>query len=203
MDEFKFDEKGLIPAIIQDYKTGEVLMLAYMNRESLDKTLETKRTWFFSRSRQKLWCKGETSGNIQIVKEIKYDCDSDTLLVLVDQVGPACHTGNRSCFYRTVFTDPEGVPTNWLSELERLVKKRKEEKPEGSYTAKLFQKGLNYIAEKVQEEAGEVIKAAKNESRERLIEESADLLFHLLVLLREKEVDFFEVEKELYKRHKK
>lgn len=202
MEEFKFDDKGLIPAIVQDYKTGEVLMLAYMNRQSLEKTLETNRTWFYSRSRQELWCKGETSGNIQIVKEVRYDCDADALLVFVEQSGPACHTGNRSCFYRQLTTYPKGLQTHWLFELDRLVEKRKREKPEKSYTSELFGKGLDFIGKKVSEEADEVVKAAKCESRERLIEEVADLLFHLIVLLREKEVEFFEVEKELYRRHK-
>lgn len=202
MEELKFDEKGLIPAIIQDYKTGQVLMLAYMNQESFQKTLETNRTWFYSRSRQQLWCKGETSGHIQVVKEIKYDCDADALLVLVDQTGPACHTGNRSCFFRNVKESSEILPTHWLYRLEEIIKQRKRDKPEGSYTTKLFEKGQDYIASKVAEEAEEVIKAAKNESRQRVIEEAADLIFHLLVLLQEKEVDFFEVEQELSKRHR-
>ncbi len=203
MEELKFDEKGLIPAIIQDYKTGEVLMLAYMNRESYQKTMETNRTWFFSRSRQQLWCKGETSGNIQIVKEIKYDCDADALLVLVEQIGPACHTGNRSCFYRNAKEDPEGLPTHWLFKLEKIVEQRKHELPEGSYTAKLFERGQKYISEKVREETAELIEAAKNETRQRVVEEAADLIFHLLVLLREREIDFFEIEKELMTRHQK
>lgn len=202
MSDLKFDEKGLIPAIVQDFKTGEVLMLAYMNQESFQKTMETNRTWFYSRSRQQLWCKGETSGNIQIVKEIKYDCDADALLVLVEQVGPACHTGNRSCFFRNAKENIEGSSTHWLFKLEEVIKQRKIDQPESSYTAELFKRGLIYISEKVTEEAKEVVEAAKNESRQRIIEETADLLFHLLVLLRKKEIDFFEVENELMKRHR-
>lgn len=202
MENLKFDEKGLIPAIIQDYKTGEVLMLAYMNRESFKKTIETNRTWFYSRSRQQLWCKGETSGNIQIVKEIKYDCDADALLVLVEQVGPACHTGNRSCFFRNAKENPEGSSTHWLFKLEEVIKQRKIDRPKDSYTAKLFERGIEHILKKVMEEAEEMVDAAKNESQQRLIEETADLLFHLLVLLQEKEIDFYEVENELMKRHR-
>ena len=207
IEEFKFDEKGLIPAIVQDYRTDEVLMLAYMNKESMKKTLETGRTWFWSRSRKQYWCKGETSGNVQYVKEIKYDCDADTLLVLVEQVGVACQTGERSCFYRNLAISHqppvtrEKLPTV-LRELYQVILDRKEKMPEGSYTAELFKEGLDKILAKIEEESDEVIDAAKNKDNSEVVWEPADLLYHLLVLLVDKGISLEEVAGELEKRRK-
>jgi len=211
IEKFKFDEKGLIPAIVQDYRTGEVLMLAYMNKESMKKTLETGRTWFWSRSRQQYWCKGETSGNVQYVKEIKYDCDADTLLVLVEQVGVACHTGERSCFYRSLFKEEKlpttacpslaGLPTI-LQELYKIIGQRKKDMPEGSYTTELFKEGLDKILAKIEEESDEVIDAAKNKENSEVVWETADLLYHLLVLLVDKGISLEEIAGELKKRRK-
>lgn len=202
MTKLKFDQNGLVPAVVQDVHTGRVLMLAYMNEESLKKTIESGQTWFYSRSRQELWHKGATSGHIQMVKRIDYDCDGDALLVQVEQVGGACHTGAATCFYRTMTGEPITGTDNFLAELERIIAQRKVEKPEGSYVAKLFDKGLDRILKKVGEEAGEVIIAAKNEDRGELIYESGDLLFHLLVLLKEKDVALSEVLAELASRHR-
>lgn len=195
-DTIKFDAHGLVPAIIQDANSGQVLMLAYMNEESLDKTLTSGRTWFYSRSRQKLWMKGESSGNVQKVKQILYDCDADTLLIKVDQTGVACHTGHYSCFYRDsngqevekqVFDPKEIYSTasnrGILIELYNLIRERKEQLPEGSYTSYLFTKGIDKILKKVGEESAEVIIAAKNDSKSELIYETSDLIYHLLVLL--------------------
>lgn len=199
----KFDEKGLVPAIIQDASTKEVLTLAYMNRESLAKTLETGETWFFSRSRQELWHKGETSGNTQKVVSVNYDCDQDALLVLVNPKGPACHTGAVSCFSERVF---EGASTladyQILSSLEKVIVDRERERPEGAYTTYLFDKGVDKILKKVGEEAAEVIIAAKNRDHDELKWEASDLLYHLMVLLVEQELPFKEVLKTLEERHK-
>ncbi len=205
IEKFKFDEKGLIPAIVQDYRTSEVLMLAYMNKESIEKTLETGRTWFWSRSRQQYWCKGETSGNVQYVKEIKYDCDADTLLVLVEQVGVACHTGARSCFYRSIVGSREsgvGSLPAVFNELYRVILDRKKNMPEGSYTAKLFKEGQDKILAKIEEESAEVIDAAKNKDNSEVVWETADLLYHLLVLLVDKGISLEEIAGELEKRRK-
>lgn len=200
MTELKFDQAGLIPAVVQDVNTGNVLMLAYMNAESLKKTLETGETWFYSRSRSELWHKGATSGHIQTVKRIDYDCDGDALLVQVEQSGGACHTGATSCFYRTL-SGEAAVSGNFLAELEKIITERKLTKPAGSYTAKLFDGGLDRILKKVGEEAGEVIIAAKNQDRNEIIYETGDLLFHLLVLLAQKDVALSEVLTELASRH--
>ncbi|WHY91176.1 bifunctional phosphoribosyl-AMP cyclohydrolase/phosphoribosyl-ATP diphosphatase HisIE [Neobacillus cucumis] len=198
-----FDEKGLVPAIIQDAGTKEVLTLAYMNEESLKKTLETGETWFYSRSRQELWHKGETSGNTQSVVSINYDCDQDALLVLVYPKGPACHTGAVSCFSERVY---EGVSSlgdyQILQTLEKVILDRQRERPEGAYTTYLFEKGVDKILKKVGEEAAEVIIAAKNRSHEELKWEASDLLYHLQVLLVEQELPFKEVLKTLEERHK-
>lgn len=207
IEKFKFDEKGLIPAIVQDYRTGEVLMLAYMNKESMKKTLETGRTWFWSRSRQQYWCKGETSGNVQYVKEIKYDCDADTLLILVEQVGVACHTGERSCFYRSIAISrqPSAIREKlWiiLEQLYQVILDRKEKMPEGSYTTELFKEGLDKILAKIEEESDEVIDAAKNKENSEVVWETADLLYHLLVLLADKGISLEEIAGELEKRRK-
>ena len=200
MTTLKFDDKGLMPAVVQDAQTGRVLMLAYMNEESLKKTIESGQTWYFSRSRNELWHKGATSGHLQTVRRIDYDCDGDALLVQVEQTGCACHTGAATCFYQTL-TGEALQSHNFLAELERIVTERKVNRPEGSYVAKLFDKGLDRILKKVGEEAGEVIIAAKNEDRGELIYETGDLLFHLMVMLAEKDVALSEVLAELARRH--
>jgi len=202
-DTIKFDEKGLVPAIIQDAETLEVLTLAYMNKESLEKTLETGETWFYSRSRQELWHKGATSGNTQAVVSIKYDCDQDALLVLVNPQGPACHTGAVSCFSGGVTErNTELSDLQILAALEKVILDREKERPEGAYTTYLFEKGVDKILKKVGEEAAEVIIAAKNRSHEELKWEAADLLYHLQVLLVEQNLPLKEVLKTLKERHK-
>ncbi|GHH97538.1 bifunctional phosphoribosyl-AMP cyclohydrolase/phosphoribosyl-ATP diphosphatase HisIE [Neobacillus kokaensis] len=202
-NEIKFDEKGLVPAIVQDAETLEVLTLAYMNKESLEKTQETGETWFYSRSRQELWHKGETSGNTQTVVDIKYDCDKDALLVLVNPKGPACHTGAVSCFTQGVTERKTSLGDyEILQTLETVIQKREKERPEGAYTTYLFEKGVDKILKKVGEESSEVIIAAKNRSHEELKWEAADLLYHLQVLLVEQGLPFKEVLKTLEERHK-
>ncbi|KQU20292.1 phosphoribosyl-ATP pyrophosphatase [Bacillus sp. Leaf13] len=201
-----YDEKGLVPAIVQDAGTGEVLTLAYMNKESLQLSIEKGETVFFSRSRNELWHKGETSGNTQKITEMKYDCDQDAIVVRVVPTGPACHTGATSCFSETIYQNKEAqqaVQTNvtFLTELEKLIGKRKTEMPEGSYTTYLFDKGVDKILKKVGEEAAEVIIAAKNRDAEELSMESADLLYHLFVLLQEQELPFQAVLDVLKARH--
>ncbi len=207
IEELKYDSQGLIPAIIQDYRTNEVLMLGYMNKESLKFTLKTKKTWFYSRSRGKLWNKGETSGNFQEVINIKYDCDSDTLLIAVDPKGPACHTLNKSCFYQTLYEDKTQVenqePRNIIDLLYQRIEKRRVKKVEGSYTNYLFEKGIDKILKKVGEETSEVIIAAKNNDKKEMIYELSDLIYHLLVLMVDKEITFNDIREELLKRYKK
>lgn len=207
LEKIKFDDKGLIPAIIQETGTGEVLMLAYMNEESLQKTLASGQTWFYSRSRQELWHKGVTSGHIQEIDSVHYDCDADTLLLRVKQTGHACHEGHHSCFHyqlalparpeletagMTARQDglqasrpaPGGAQLGEMLDLVyRVIMDRQEKRPEGSYTTYLFAKGLDKMLKKVGEETAEVIIAAKNNSRDELSYEVADLLYHLLVLL--------------------
>lgn len=202
ISELTFNEQGLIPAVVQDAVSKEILTVAYMNKEALEKTLETKETWFFSRSRQELWHKGETSGNTQTVKEIRYDCDKDALVVLVVPNGPACHTGQYSCFSKAEGS-LQGDRFDIINQLEEVIAKREAERPEGSYTTYLFEKGIDKILKKVGEEASEVIIAAKNRSHEELKWEAADLLFHLLVLLREQKLPLDEVLNVLRERHKK
>ncbi|MGD6794287.1 bifunctional phosphoribosyl-AMP cyclohydrolase/phosphoribosyl-ATP diphosphatase HisIE [Metabacillus indicus] len=204
LESVKFDQNGLVPAIVQDAASKEVLTLAYMNKESLQKTIETKQTWFYSRSRQELWNKGATSGNTQEVEGLKYDCDQDALLVLVKPAGPACHTGAYSCFSETLFGKAqESGPDRFdiLSTLEKLIAEREAEMPEGSYTTYLFTEGVDKILKKVGEEASEVIIAAKNRDAEELKWEAADLLFHLMVLLREQKLPLDEVLSVLKERH--
>ena len=200
----RFDEKGLVPAIVQDAETKEVLTLAYMNQESLTKTLETGETWFFSRSRQELWHKGATSGNTQSVVSVKYDCDQDAVLVLVEPKGPACHTGAVSCFSEGI-TERSSSLADYqiLQSLEKLIIEREKDRPEGAYTTYLFEKGVDKILKKVGEEASEVIIAAKNRDKEELKWEAADLLYHLQVLLVEQDLPFKEVLKTLEERHKR
>ncbi len=199
----------LIPTIIQDYRSGEILMLAYMNKESLELTKKTGYTWFWSRSRQKLWNKGETSGNKQKVKKIFYDCDADTYLVLVDQIGGvACHTGNRSCFYRCLYEEPgfEGVEFDQLSEksvfnqLFKVIEDRKSKLPDNSYTASLLKSGLSQILAKVKEELFETIEAAEKGKATDLVSEISDLIYHLFVLMAAKNVTIEDVERELKRR---
>ncbi len=187
LDKIKFDEKGLVPAVIQDAVSGTVLMLGYMNRESLEKTIETGKTWFYSRSRQKLWNKGETSGHFQTVIKALYDCDEDTLLFKVKQEGVACHTGNYSCFYRQMAESQVSASLEnkaaILQEVYEVIAQRKKMKPEDSYVAKKMSEGIDRILKKVGEEAGEVIIAAKNADMDELGWEMADLIFHLWLVL--------------------
>ncbi|RKN75070.1 bifunctional phosphoribosyl-AMP cyclohydrolase/phosphoribosyl-ATP diphosphatase HisIE [Paenibacillus ginsengarvi] len=205
-EAIKWDGQGLVPAIVQDAISKEVLMLAYMNAESLRQTLESGETWFWSRSRSELWHKGATSGHIQKVRSLSYDCDGDTLLVKVEQAGPACHTGAYSCFHNSV-TGAEEQPTgnryDILDKLEEIIARRDAERPEGAYTTYLFEKGVDKILKKVGEEAAEVIIAAKNRSHEELRYEASDLIFHLLVLLREQKLPLDDLLAELGRRHLK
>ena len=203
----KFDASGLVPAIVQDAATGTVLMLAYMNRQSLEKTLETGTTWFYSRSRQELWNKGATSGNVQTVKEMFYDCDGDTLLVKVEQTGAACHEGTYSCFSRrfgeaesTLTERPAFSAAAVLTELFAVLEDRRQNPQEGSYTSSLFAKGEDRILKKIGEEAAETIIAAKNHSQGEVIYEMADLWYHCLVLLSAQHIDFAALIEELGKR---
>ena len=192
--EIAFDERGLVPCVMQDWRTGEVLTLAYMNAEALRRTRETGEMHFFSRSRQELWHKGATSGNTMAVRAIRYDCDGDTLLALVEPRGPACHTGERTCFHGGEL-EP-AAPYEVLPTLERTIAQRAAEKPEGSYTAKLLADPA-LIGEKVQEEAEEVARAAREESDERVAEEAADVLYHLSVLLAGRGLSLAEAERVL------
>lgn len=195
-DELKFDDKGLIPVVTQDVITKEVLMLAYMNEEAFDKTIETGKVHYFSRSRSKLWLKGETSGHFQFVKAIKLDCDGDTILIEVEQIDAACHTGNKTCFYRIMNgekweeiigrADNEKLSSEILQEVYDVIADRSVHPKEGSYTNYLFTKGLDKILKKVGEETAEVIIAAKNKSKEEIKYEVSDLLYHLMVLLVER-----------------
>ena len=206
LTNLKFDEKGLIPAVIQNEKTKEILMVAYMNDEALKKTIETNRATFWSRSRQSIWVKGETSGHYLYVKEIRIDCDGDCLLVMADPAGPACHTGNRSCFFRRVenASIAEIVEKDTHSDiLERLLaiaQDRKLHPKEGSYTNYLFGKGDDKILKKVGEEAAEVVIAGKNSSVEEIRYEVADLMYHLTVMLVSKGMTWDDIYDELEKR---
>lgn len=199
----KFDANGLVAAVVQDAQSKEVLTVAYMNEESLAKTIETGETWFYSRSRQELWHKGATSGNTQKVVSIKADCDQDALVVEVVPAGPACHNGTVSCFTETVFETAEERPgtVGILPQLVEVIRQREIDMPEGAYTTYLFDKGIDKICKKVGEEATEVVIGAKNRDREEVKWESADLLYHLLVLLQEQKVDVYEVLDVLQKRH--
>ena len=202
IDDIKFDEKGLVPAVVQDAADGRILMLAYMNRESLEKTLETGKTWFFSRSRNKLWNKGETSGHFQTVREILVDCDMDSLVIKVDQIGAACHTDNRSCFYRkaengelTEYAEPASA--HILDEVYAVVKDRMENPKEDSYTNYLLDTGIDKILKKVGEECSETIIAAKNDEPDEIALETSDLLYHLIVMLAERGMTMEQVYDEL------
>jgi phosphoribosyl-ATP pyrophosphohydrolase/phosphoribosyl-AMP cyclohydrolase len=192
--EVAFDERGLVPCVVQDWHTGEILTLAYMNAEALRLTRETGEVHFFSRSRQELWHKGATSGNTQTVRAIRYDCDGDALVALVEPAGPACHTGERTCFHRGEL-EPT-APFSVLPELERTIVQRSLDRPADSYTAALLgQPGA--AGEKVQEEAEEVARAAREESDARVTEEAADILYHLAVLLRERDLTLADAERVL------
>ena len=191
-----FEKSELIPAIVQEKSTGEVLMLAYMNEESLAKTMETGYTWFYSRSRQELWNKGATSGHLQKVYELRADCDNDTLLIKVNPDGPVCHTGTDTCW-----GEENDNPMAFLSELQRFIEKRHEEMPEGSYTTSLFQSGVGRMAQKVGEEAVESVIEAMAGNDERLIYEASDMIYHLMVLLTSKGLKIEDLAVELQKRH--
>jgi len=197
MMELTYNQEGLSPAIAQDIATGKVLMLAYMNEEAVQLTLEKKIAHYFSRSRQKLWLKGESSGNIQEVKGFYYDCDNDTILLKVNQVGVACHTGSYSCFFNEVFTEPDLSRT--LDNRYEVILDRRVHPKEGSYTNYLFEKGIDKILKKVGEESAEVIIGAKN-TREELIYEASDLVYHLMVLLVNEGVTLGDLYEELAKR---
>jgi len=217
VEQIKWDEAGLVPAIVQDQLSKEVLMMAYMNKESLAKSVESGETWFWSRSRSELWHKGATSGHTQRIVSMHYDCDGDTLLVRVQQEGAACHTGRYSCFYNEI----EGVAGSvelradvpkseaaadrfaMISQLESVIAQRYVERPEGAYTTYLFEKGVDKILKKVGEESAEVIIAAKNKDNDELRCETSDLIFHLMVLLRERGLPLDDVMAELGRRHNK
>jgi phosphoribosyl-ATP pyrophosphohydrolase/phosphoribosyl-AMP cyclohydrolase len=202
--EPKWNEHGLAPAIVQDAKTDQVLMLAWMNAEAWQLTQETGETHFWSRSRQSLWHKGETSGNVQHIVEIRLDCDEDAILLRVEPAGPACHTGETSCFFTTVERrlSEAASQTTVLDQLAQVIQDRKQNPRPGSYTAQLFERGLGEIAKKVGEESIEVIVAALSQSDERLVSETADLMYHSLVLLAARGVSLAQVEAELEKRRK-
>jgi phosphoribosyl-AMP cyclohydrolase / phosphoribosyl-ATP pyrophosphohydrolase len=191
--EVRFDERGLVPCVVQDARSGEVLTLAYMNAEALERTRETGETHFFSRSRDELWHKGDTSGNVQNVTALRYDCDADALLALVEPAGPACHTGERTCFHHG---DLEPAPHEALPGLERTIRSRREHRPEGSYTVELLA-DPERTSGKVREEAEEVARAAAGESDDRVTEEAADLLYHLAVLLASRGLDLVDAQRAL------
>ncbi|HEY3341395.1 MAG TPA: bifunctional phosphoribosyl-AMP cyclohydrolase/phosphoribosyl-ATP diphosphatase HisIE [Anaerolineae bacterium] len=199
----KYDANGLIPAIIQDSTTGRVLMLGYMNEESLARTRQSGEVWFYSRSRNELWHKGQTSGNVLRVRELRADCDADTILVRAEPAGPTCHTGAESCFWQ----DSEGQTAanppaaGFLDELAQIIAQRRSASPESSYTARLFAKGRHKIAQKVGEEGLEVAMAGIAQDDNRLIDESADLVFHLFVLLNERNISLRQVLQRLVERH--
>lgn len=206
--DIKFDKHGLVPVITQDYKTKEVLMLAYMNQEAFDKTLETGKVNYYSRSRKEQWLKGETSGHYQIVKSIKYDCDGDTLLIEVEQIGSACHTGHHSCFYRNIDdkeidnikTNVEYFDARILKEEYDTIIDRKNNPKEGSYTNYLLDKGIDKTLKKVGEEASEVIIAAKNDDKNEIVYEIADLLYHLMVTMAQRDISWNDIFKEIKNR---
>jgi len=198
----KFNDKGLVPAIAQDIRTGEVLMMAWMNAEALEKTVQTGKAHYFSRSRDSLWLKGETSGNFQEVAAIRYDCDGDTLLVLVEPKGPACHTGEQTCFYRSLGSEAKARPVGpaVISELARVLEERKKADPGSSYVASLYSKGLPRILAKIEEETYELVEAASEKDNGHVLYEFCDLLFHSMALLAHKGIAIDEVFTELGRR---
>ncbi len=205
MDFIKYDSNGLVPAIVQNASTGEVLMLAYMNEETLKMTAETKKATFWSRSRQEVWVKGATSGNYMNVKEIRVDCDGDALVILAEPEGPACHTGNRSCFYRRVEDgraeeDTAERASSILKRLEGVTYDRKAHPVDGSYTNYLFSKGEDKILKKVGEEAAEVVIAGKNRDKDEIAYETADLMYHLTVMLADNGMSWDDIFEELQRR---
>ncbi|WP_027964824.1 bifunctional phosphoribosyl-AMP cyclohydrolase/phosphoribosyl-ATP diphosphatase HisIE [Halalkalibacillus halophilus] len=202
--DFNYDDRGLIPAVVQHVRTGEVLMLAYMNDEAVKRTIESKTAWFFSRSRDELWNKGATSGNIQHVKSFDYDCDEDTILLKVEPEGPACHTGEHSCFYRSVELQNETMEykREVIHDVFASIQDRKKNPQEGSYTTYLQTEGVDKILKKISEEAGEILIGAKNDDNENLSMEIADLIYHVLVLMGEKEVSIEQVKQVLTERMK-
>lgn len=209
----KWDAHGLVPAVVQDADTKDVLMVAYMNSESLEKSIGSGETWFWSRSREELWHKGATSGNTQQITDLRYDCDGDTLLVLVKRSGPACHTGEDNCFYRSAagvseesrasISSSDSSRFAVLGELEQIIKERYQDRPEGAYTTYLFEKGIDKILKKVGEETAESIIAAKNGDNDELRLEVSDLIYHLLVLLRERNLPLDDIMSELDRRHER
>jgi phosphoribosyl-ATP pyrophosphohydrolase/phosphoribosyl-AMP cyclohydrolase len=212
IEEIRFDKHGLVPVVVQDADTLQVLTLAYMNAESLKRTSETNEAWFWSRSRSSLWHKGEISGHTQRVLDILVDCDSDAITILVKPSGPACHTGEQSCFHHTIQEagdSPEEIPHEKpdlgavLKNLYALVESRKRDRPEGSYTTYLFDQGLDKILKKIGEESSETIIAAKNQERGGLAREASDLLYHLIVLMVERGLTLEEIRDELVSRGKK
>lgn len=201
LNEVKFDDKGLVVAVAQDYKTNEVLMVAYMNKESLEITLMEKRACYFSRSRQSLWRKGDTSGHVQHLKGLYFDCDADAILMKVEQVGNACHTGAYSCFFNKAYEE-DVTDQAILNRVYNQIINRKENPKEGSYTNYLFDKGLDKILKKVGEETSEVIIGAKNKNKDELVYEMCDLIYHSLVLMVNEGVTIDDLKTELTKRHK-
>ena len=200
IDQLKFDEKGLIPAVIVEARTHELLMVAYMNRESLKISMETGKTCFWSRSRQELWTKGETSGNYQHIVSITADCDLDTLKVVVEKDGPACHTGAETCFFNPVYQSEEKSDFT-LDALMELIRGRKTNPQEGSYTTYLFQKGLDKILKKIGEESTEVIIAAKDNDPKETIYEISDLVYHVMVMMIQQGISLEDIRRELASRH--
>jgi len=207
VQDIKFNADGLVPAVLQDVKTKKILMVAYMNAESLKMTIETKKATFYSRSRQKLWVKGETSGNFMMVEDILVDCDEDTLVILVTPMGNACHTGSETCFYRRLdgdqivdYSDESSIEDDVMEEVYSVIADRKKNPKEGSYTNYLFDKGIDKILKKVGEESAETIIAAKNNSKDETIYETADLFYHVMVMLCNQGLTLSDIYEELAKR---
>src|SRR4028119_245200 len=202
VEKIRYNEQGLVPAIVQDYLDGTVLMMAWMNQESLQKTLDTGDPWFWSRSRSQLWHKGETSGHLQKVRSLRYDCDSDALLISVEQIGDiACHTGERSCFHQ-VDGSKEAPPADTLSQVFEVIRDRRDNPVESSYTCKLFAGGDNKILKKIGEESAEVVMACKDDDKDAIASEVADLLYHTLVAVAHHNVELRDVYRKLQQRRR-
>lgn len=200
LSKITYDENGLIPAIVQDATSGKVLMLAYMNEEAFKKTIATNETWFYSRSRQELWNKGATSGNKQRVKSITLDCDQDALLITVEPLGPSCHTGEESCFFHPVGKE-RNEAREVIHQIVEIIEERHQNPVEGSYTTYLFNEGIDKVLKKVGEEASEVIIGAKNNDKDEIKWEIADLIYHTLVLMNMTDVSIADIKQVLYERH--